>query len=116
MRVFSFSDNSLLVYWKITYFSMLMLYPATLLDLFTLNSFLFVFGEVFRIILLFFILTLNLHCVMWFLIVVWGLILLQCMGLVSPRVWGLLILWLEIEPVSTALEGKFLTSGPPGKF
>ena len=29
--------------------------------------------------------------------------------------YGLLALWPGIEPVKTALEGKVLTTGPPGK-
>ena len=37
------------------------------------------------------------------------------MGLVAPKACGILIPQPGIEPVSPALEGGFLTTGPPGK-
>ena len=91
MRLFSFSDNSLLEYWKIVYFSMLMLYPATLVDLFTLNSFLFVFGGVFRIILFYcFLFWLDVHSVMWVSHYGVGASLVAVYGLSFPRgMWAL---------------------------
>ena len=36
-----------------------------------------------------------------------------CTGLVAPRLWNLP--GLGIEPLSSALAGGFLTTGPPGK-
>jgi len=41
------------------------------------------------------------------LVVAWGF---SC-----PKVCGILVPWPGIEPVSLALEGRFLTTGPPGK-
>ena len=37
-------------------------------------------------------------------------------GLSCPTTCGILVPWLGIEPASPALQGRFLTSGPPGKF
>ena len=34
----------------------------------------------------------------------------------SPAVCGVLVLPQGIKPVSSALEGRFSTTGPPGKF
>ena len=36
-------------------------------------------------------------------------------GLSCPTTWGILVPQPEIEPMSPALEGGFLTTGPPGK-
>ena len=36
-------------------------------------------------------------------------------GLVAPVAWGILVPWPGAEPISPALEGGFLTTGPPGK-
>ena len=33
----------------------------------------------------------------------------------DPKACGILIPWSRIEPSSPALEGKVLTTGPPGK-
>ena len=46
-------------------------------------------------------------------IVVWGL--LSSLGLSCPSACGILIPQPGIEPVSPALEGGFLTTGPSGK-
>ena len=40
---------------------------------------------------------------------------LWCAGLVAPRHVGILVPQPGIEPVSPALEGGFLTTGPPGR-
>ena len=37
-------------------------------------------------------------------------------GLSCPTACGILVPWPGIEPKFPALEGRFLTSGPPGKF
>ena len=37
------------------------------------------------------------------------------LGLSRPAAGGIFVPWLGIEPVSPALEGRFLTTGPPGK-
>ena len=37
-------------------------------------------------------------------------------GLSYPAACGILVPGLEIEPVSPALAGGFVTTGPPGKF
>ena len=36
-------------------------------------------------------------------------------GLSCPVAWGILVPWPGAEPISPALEGGFLTTGPPGK-
>ena len=36
-------------------------------------------------------------------------------GAGCPQAWGILVPWSGIKPVSPALEGRSLTSGPPGK-
>ena len=33
-----------------------------------------------------------------------------------PGAWGILVTRLGIEPMVLALEGRFLSTGPPGKF
>ena len=38
-----------------------------------------------------------------------------CSGLVAPAACGILGPWPRIEPVSPALQGRLLTTGPPGK-
>ena len=40
---------------------------------------------------------------------------LRCTGLICPMAYGILVPPPGIGPTSLALEGKFLTSGPPGK-
>ena len=40
---------------------------------------------------------------------------LRCTGLICPMACGILVSPPGIGPTSLALEGKFLTSGPPGK-
>ena len=36
-------------------------------------------------------------------------------GFSCPAACGILVPWLGIEPVSSALQGGFFTTGPPGK-
>ena len=43
-----------------------------------------------------------------------GLVIAAC-GLSWPEACGILVPWTGIEPVSPALEGGFLTTGPPEK-
>ena len=44
-----------------------------------------------------------------------AMLLLLCMGC-YPAVYGILVSCSEIEPTSPGLEGRFLTTEPPGKF
>ena len=39
----------------------------------------------------------------------------EVLGLSCPALCGILVLWPEIEHMSLALQGRFLTTGPPGK-
>ena len=48
----------------------------------------------------------------------WGMLvgsLVVVCGLSCSAAPGMLVPWSEIEPVSPALEGRFFTTGPPGK-
>ena len=49
------------------------------------------------------------------LAVVYGLSLAAAWGFSCPAACGILVPQLRIKPASPALEGRFLTNGPPGK-
>ena len=55
-------------------------------------------------------------CLFWLCWVFCMGLTLQLIGLVTPGAWGILVTRLGIEPMSLALEGRFLSTGPPGKF
>ena len=58
------------------------------------------------------------------LVIVWGRLsscswwasLIKEHRLYNPTACGILVLWAGIEPQSPALQGRLLTTGPPGKF
>ena len=57
----------------------------------------------------------SFHCEDFSLVVVCRLQQLRHMGLVTLWHVGILVPRLGIEPVSSALQGRFLSTGPPGK-
>jgi len=58
----------------------------------------------------------SLRCVGFSLVVVYGLSSCGAGGLSCPKPCGILVPRPGVEPMSPALEGRFLTTGPPGKF
>ena len=57
----------------------------------------------------------GLHCITWYLSLRGTDFLVVVHGLSCSAVGGILVPWSEIEPMSAALQGRFLTTGPPGK-
>ena len=58
----------------------------------------------------------NFSLIFFFLTFGWMGSVVVVLRLSHPAAYGILIPWPGIEPMSPALEGRFLTTGPPGNF
>ena len=75
-----------------------------------------IYSPLFKLLLLLFFAVLGLSCSMQYLLLQHrGFSLVESHGLSCPTACGILAPQPGIKPMSPALEGGFLTSGPPGK-